>query len=303
MDTKKRNAIYIGLAALGVVIIVWFIFRETPVSVEAAASKRGPMTVTIDGEGKTRVRQKHIVTAPIAGKMSRIHLAEGDTIPHDYEITTIDPNPPLQRAPDVYDDRPSIYGAKVFAPAAGKVLRIYVKSGGMVAAGAPLIEIGDPTNIEIVLDVLSTDAPLIPPGARIIIDDQNAAEPIKARVRLVESQAMTKVSALGVEEQRVNVVGDLLTKGLRFGDNFRVDLRIVVWEAGDVLMIPASAIFRNGEEWGVFVVTGGKARLRAVKIGHLSTEYAEVLGGVDEGESVILHPPNQLTDGKRVSVQ
>ena len=122
-------------------------------------------------------------------------------------------------------------------------------------------------------------------------------------MRLVESQAMTKVSALGVEEQRVNVVGDLLTKGLRFGDNFRIDLRIVVWEAGDVLMIPASAIFRNGEEWGVFVVTGGKARLRAVKIGHLSTEYAEVLGGVDEGESVILHPPNQLTDGKRVSVQ
>lgn len=303
MDTKKRNTIYIGLAILAAALILWLMFRETPVSVETAVSKRGPMIVTIDGEGKTRVREKHIVTAPVAGRMSRIHLAEGDTIPHDYEITSIDPNPPLQRAPDAYDDRPSIYGAKVFSPAAGKVLRIHVKSGGMVAAGAPLIEIGDPNNIEIVLDVLSTDAPLIPPGARIIIDGQNAAEPIKARVRLVESQAMTKVSALGVEEQRVNVVGDLLTKGLRFGDNFRVDLRIVVWGADDVLMIPASAIFRSGEEWKVFVAASGKARLRNVKIGHLSSEYAEVLGGVDEGESVILHPPNQLIDGGRISIQ
>ena len=303
MDTKKKNAIYIGTAVLATALILWFFLRETPISVETAVSKRGAMVVTIDGEGKTRVREKHIVTAPIAGKMSRIRLAEGDTIPHDYEITVIDPNPPLQRSPDSYDDRPSIYGAKVYAPAAGKVLRIYEKSGGMVAAGAPLVEIGDPENIEIVVDVLSTEALMIPPGARMIIDNQNTAEPIKARVRLIESQAITKVSALGVEEQRVNVVGDLLTKGLRFGDNFRVDLRIVIWEASDVLMIPASAIFRNGEEWNVFVVVSGKARRREVKIGHLSAEFAEVLGGVEDGERVVLHPPNQLVDGGSVSIQ
>jgi multidrug efflux pump subunit AcrA (membrane-fusion protein) len=303
MDTKKKNAIYVGVAVLAAVLFLWYFLREAPVSVETAVSKRGPMRVTIDGEGKTRVREKHIVTAPIAGKMSRIRLAEGDTIPHDYEITVIDPNPPLQRSPDNYDDRPSIYGAKVYAPAAGKVLRIYEKSARIVAAGAPLVEIGDPNNIEIVVDILSTEALMIPPGARMIIDNQNTGEPIKARVRLIESQAITKVSALGVEEQRVNVVGDLLTKGLRFGDNFRVDLRIVVWEASDVLMIPASAIFRSGEEWNAFVVVSGKARRRAVKVGHLSSEFAEVLDGIEEGERIVLHPPNQLVDGGAVSVQ
>lgn len=303
MDTKKKKAIYIGAAGLAAVLVLWYSLRETPVSVETAISKRGPMLVTIDGEGKTRVREKHIVTAPVAGKMSRVRLAEGDMIPHDYEITVIDPNPPLQRSPDSYDDRPSIYGAKVYAPAAGKVLRIYEKSGRMVAAGTPIVEIGDPDNIEIVVDVLSTEALLIPPGARMIIDNPNTAEPIKARVRLIESQAITKVSALGVEEQRVNVVGDLQTKGLRFGDNFRVDLRIVIWEASEVLMIPASSIFRSGEDWNVFVVVSGKARLRAVKIGHLSSEFAEVLDGIEEGERVVLHPPNQLTDGGSVSIQ
>jgi multidrug efflux pump subunit AcrA (membrane-fusion protein) len=303
MDTKKKRMIYIGAAILAAVLILWFFLRETPVSVETGVSKRGPMVVTVNGEGKTRVRDKHTITAPVAGKMSRIKLTEGDNIPHDYPITEIDPNPPLQRSPDVYDERPNLYAAKVFSPVGGKVLRIFEKSGRIVAAGTPLLEIGNPDDIEIVVDILSTDAVLIPPGAPIIIENQNTSEPIKARVRLIESQAITKVSALGVEEQRVNIIGDFLSKGVRFGDNFRVDVRIVVWESDSVLTIPSSALFRSGENWSVFVVTTGKARLRSVTIGHQSADEAEVLGGLAEGDRVILHPPNQLAEGTSVASQ
>ena len=154
MDTKKKRMIYVGTAVLVSVLTLWFFLRETPVAVETAVTKRGPMLVTVDGEGKTRVRNKTTVTAPISGKMSRIRLTEGDNIPHDYPIAEIDPNPPIQRATDPNDERPNIYAAKVFAPIAGKVLRIFDKSERFVAAGAPLLEIGDPNDLEIVVDIL-----------------------------------------------------------------------------------------------------------------------------------------------------
>lgn len=303
MDTKKKKMIYIGAAVLATVLILWFFLRETPVSVETAVTKRGPMIVTVDGEGKTRVRNKHTVTAPISGKMSRIRLTEGDNIPHDYPIAEIDPNPPVQRTTNPHDDKPNIYAAKVFAPIAGKVLRIFDKSERFVAAGTPLLEIGDSEDLEIVVDILSTEAVKITPGAAILIDDTNLAEPIKARVRLIESQAITKVSALGVEEQRVNVVGVFLNKVVGFGDNFRVNVRIVVWESDDVLTIPTSALFRSGDDWNIFVVENSRAYRRTAKVGHQNAEDSEIFSGINNGEKVILHPPNQLTDGVAVNAR
>lgn len=300
MDTKKKRMIYIGAAVLAAVLILWFFLRGTPVSVETAASKRGPMIVTVDGEGKTRVRNKHIVTAPISGKMSRIRLTEGDNIPHDYPIAEIDPNPPIQRTVDPNDDHPNIYAAKVYAPIAGRVLRINEKSERFVTAGTPLIEIGYPNDLEIIVDILSTDAVKIPPGATMLIEIPDQGEPIRSRVRVIESQAATKVSALGVEEQRVNVIGEFIGKDIRYGDNFRVDVRIVVWQSEDVLTIPSSALFRSGEDWNVFVVEGGRARLRAVTVGHQNNEYSEIMSGITVGDRVILHPPSQLTDGDSV---
>ena len=296
----KKRAIYIGAAILVALLILWGIFRESPVGVETAVSKRGHMTVTVDAEGKTRVRDKFTVTAPISGMMARIKLTEGDNIPRDFPIAEIDPNPPIPRTPAAPHDYPNPYAARVFAPVSGKVLRVFDKSERFVSAGAPILELGNPENIEVLVDILSTEAVHVRPGATMLIEDEHEADPIKARVKLIESQAVTKVSALGVEEQRINVIGDFLSKNVRFGDNFRVDVRIVVWEADDVLTVPSSALFRSNEEWNIFVVEGGKARQRAITIGHQNNEETQILDGLSEGEIVILHPPNNLVEGKKV---
>jgi HlyD family secretion protein len=261
------------------------------------------MLVTVDAEGKTRVRDKFTVTAPIAGKMSRVRVIEGDNVPHEYLITEIDPNPPLPRIPDETAGRPSPYTAKVYAPASGKVLRVFEKNERMVTAGMPILEIGDPSRIEIVIDILSTQAVNVRPGALILIDAPEKGEQVKARVRLVESQAITKVSALGVEEQRVNVIGDFQSGNAGFGDNFRVDSHIVVWGADDVLTVPASALFRYKDQWSVFVIEGAKARLRNVSVGQQNAEWAQIIAGLQGGESVIMHPPSQLADGHRVEIR
>lgn len=301
IKVTRKQLVYIGAAIVFVLLAAWLLFREEGVSIETAKCRRGRMTVTVEAEGTTRARVKITVAAPISGRMARIKLAEGDHIPHDYPITEIDPNPPILRTPDKRDDMPNMYAAKVFAPIAGKVLRILQKSEGFIAAGTPLIEIGDPDNIEIVVDVLSTDAVKIPPGAPMLITNQISTEPIRARVHLIEPQATTRVSALGVEEQRVNVVGYLLSGAPKFGDNFRVDVSIVVWESQDVLTIPSSALFRIGDDWSVFVVESGRARIRTITAGRQNSEETQILDGITEGETVVLHPSSQLTDGAAVS--
>lgn len=303
MDRNKKIIIFASAAILLGLLLYWGLFWGSGVSVETAEVKRGPMTVTVEGEGKTRARIKTTITAPVSGKMSRIQLLEGDNIPHDFPITEIDPNPPVQRFPDRFDDLPNPHAAKVFSPMAGRILRIFQKSEGFVSAGTPLIEVGDPDNIEIVIDILSTEVVKIPPGAPIRISGQGSPEPVKARVQLIEPQAMTKISALGVEEQRVNVVGVFLSTPPRFGDNFRVDVSIVVWETQDTLTVPSSALFRSGADWCVFVVESRRARQRRITVGQQNAQDAQVLSGLAEGETVVLHPPNQLSDGLRVKIQ
>jgi HlyD family secretion protein len=299
LKITRRQIVYGAAALAAALLVIWMIFDTSAVSVETAVSKVGPMIETVDAEARTRVRDKQTVTAPITGKMSRIRLLEGDYLPHEYVITQIDPNPPMPRLPDEPNRQPGAYAAKVYSPANGKILRIFEKNDRVVTAGTPILEIGTPENIELVVDVLSTDALRISPGNEILIEDP-LGQTIKARVKIVESQAITKISALGVEEQRVNVIGDFLLKDLRYGDNFRVDVRIVVWEGENVLTVPSSALFRNGEEWNIFVVESGRAKRRTVNVGHQNNESAEITGGLAEGERVILHPPNQLTDGSRV---
>ncbi|MBK7935509.1 MAG: HlyD family efflux transporter periplasmic adaptor subunit [Acidobacteria bacterium] len=215
LNVSKKQMLYLAAAVVVGLILAWLLLSEESTSVEVATSRRGPMTVAVEAEGKTRARVKITVSAPVSGRMSRIKLTEGDFIPHDYPITEIDPNPPVQRTPDKRDELPNIYAARVFAPIAGKVLRIAQKSEGFVTAGTPLIEIGDPDNIEIVVDVLSTDAVKIPPGAPIMVINESSTEPLKARVHLIEPQATTKVSALGVEEQRVNVIGEFFVQSAK----------------------------------------------------------------------------------------
>jgi multidrug efflux pump subunit AcrA (membrane-fusion protein) len=289
--------------ALVVLVMFWLMFREPAVAVETAQAARGEMLVTVDGEGKTRFRDKVTVNAPVSGKMSRIKISEGDLIPKAFVITDIDPNPPTPRPPGETENRPNPYALKVYAPIGGRILRIFEKSERILPAGTPLIEIGNPDTVEIVIDVLSTEAAQIHAGSNVLITNSSSAEPLRARVRTVEPQACTKISALGVEEQRVNIVADFLTKDVYFGDNFRVDVRIIVWQSENVLKIPSSALFRSGENWNVFVVERGTAKRREVRIGHQNSSESEVLEGLGENATVILHPPNQLADGASVSGQ
>jgi HlyD family secretion protein len=189
---------------------------------------------------------------------------------------------------------------EVRSPVAGSVLRVYEESERIVAAGTPLLEVGDPRDVEIVVDVLSADAVKIRPGAPVEIEDWGGERPLEGRVRLVEPSGFTKVSALGVEEQRVNVVADFVDGAGALGDGYRVEARVVVWEAPDVLRVPGSALFRKGEAWHVFVVEGHAARLRAVEVGHRGSFEAELLGGLEPGERVVLHPSDRVQDGVRV---
>lgn len=294
-----------GSGALVLLLAAWLVFREPAVKIEAGVVRRGEMLVTVDGEGKTRVRDKFVVAAPVSGKLSRVKLKAGDVVAKDFVVAEIDPSPPERPpAPGASNDFPNIYAVKIYAPVSGRVLRVIEKDERMMGAGTPILEIGNPENLEIVVDILSGEAIGIKPGADMLIENFGAAaESLRARVRTIEPQAFTKISALGVEEQRVNIVADLLEKKARLGDNYRLDTRIVVWQGENVLKAPASAFFREGERWKVFVVEGGEARLKEVEIGHQTASETEILSGLNEDDSVILHPANQIRDGTNVESQ
>jgi HlyD family secretion protein len=194
---------------------------------------------------------------------------------------------------------------EVKAPSDGLVLRVFEENSRVVTAGTPLVEIGDPSDLEVVIDVLSRDGAAIKPGAKIDFEEWGGAEPLEGRVRLVEPAAFTKVSALGVEEQRVNVIADLVTppeQRRNLGDNFRVEARIEVWQADEVIKVPAGALFRQEEQWAAFVVVNGRAQFRRVNAGRSSGAETQVLEGLKAGEVVILYPGSRVKDGHRVKV-
>jgi HlyD family secretion protein len=186
------------------------------------------------------------------------------------------------------------------APVAGYVLRISEKSERVVTPGTPILTMGNPSKFEVVVDVLSTDAVKVKPGDSMLLEGWGGERAIRARVRTVEPEAFTKVSALGIEEQRVNVVGDFVDSPGPLGDGYRVQARIIIWESGNVLQVPASALFRRGQDWNVFVVEAGKARRRQVQVGHRNPLQAEIVQGLQESEQVILHPTNQIEEGSRI---
>ncbi|MGH7964179.1 MAG: efflux RND transporter periplasmic adaptor subunit [Candidatus Binatia bacterium] len=188
----------------------------------------------------------------------------------------------------------------VRSPVTGRVLRVTEKSVRVVTAGTPLMTVGDPTQLEVVVDILSTDAVQVQAGMPVLLEHWGGERSLRARVRTVEPAAFTKISALGVEEQRVNVIIDFVDPSGSLGDGYRVETRIIIWEQNDVVKAPASALFRHGQTWGVFVIDAGRARVRAVEVGHRNALEAEMLSGVNEGEEVVRHPSNQLEDGVRV---
>jgi HlyD family secretion protein len=194
----------------------------------------------------------------------------------------------------------------VRSPVRGRVLQVLHESERVVASGTPLIVVGDPASLEIVADFLTTDAVRIRPGAPARIERWGGAQALDARVRLVEPAAFTKISALGVEEQRVNVICDLvdLVNGAApvLGDQFRVDVRVVLW-SGTATKVPATALFTTADQWNVFALRDGRARLQRVGTGQMSDTEVEITAGLRQNETILVHPSDQIHDGVRVTAR
>ncbi|HVK94119.1 MAG TPA: efflux RND transporter periplasmic adaptor subunit [Noviherbaspirillum sp.] len=186
------------------------------------------------------------------------------------------------------------------APVDGYVLKVHEESARTINAGAPLISIGDPTQYEVVVDVLSTDAVKIKPGDTMLLEDWGGDRTLRARVRLIEPVAFTKISALGVEEQRVNVIAHPIDPLGPLGDGYRIEARIVIWSDDQALKVAGSSLFRVGDAWHVFVIENGRARERTVKLGQRNQNEAQILSGLAAGTRVIRYPNNQLQDNARV---
>jgi HlyD family secretion protein len=383
-SNRRRWLPYAG--AVGLVALIVAGLWPQPVPVETAAVITGPLRATVNEEGKTRIKQRYLVSAPIAGSLRRIPLKAGAEVQVGQTVlATIEPLPPalldsrsraldearrdsaranLQKALAAHNFAlselrryeklatqktvsaqefeaaqwretaaareksaaesalhlaeaelleypvPSETGTncprpplELKSPVTGRVLRVFEESARVVSAGAALLEIGNPDDLEVVVEVLSRDGAMIAPGTQAEFEHWGGSPPLLGRVRFVEPAAFTKVSALGVEEQRVNVVADLLTpveqrRGV--GDNFRVEARIVVWETNQTVKVPAGALFRHGPDWAVFLVTSHRAHLRLVNAGQSSGTETQILAGLQPGEQVVLYPGSRVREGQRV---
>ena len=393
--TRKRILLW-GTIGFGLLVVLALAIRPKPVASDFGRVDRGPLTVTLDHEGVTRVRDRFVVSAPVSGRVLRIELEPGDAVVAGVTVLArflpaspvpIDARTRAEsrarvrvaqaaleraraeraRAAAEFDlaevewsrvrrlaeegvaskqERDAAEGAaKVRArgveaadaaaaaalhdleaanaaliepvapgspgagalalrsPIDGVVLRRLRESEAVVGAGEPLLEVADPSGLEIVADYLSTDAVRMRPGLPVLVEQWGGARPLRGRVRRVEPSGFMKVSALGVEEQRVWVVIDITDpydQWKALGDGYRVETRVVIWEQADALRVPTSALFRHGTGWAVFVVDGGVARLRPVGIGERNGTAASVTAGLAAGASVVLHPPAAVADGVKV---
>jgi HlyD family secretion protein len=195
---------------------------------------------------------------------------------------------------------------KIISPVNGFVLNVFEENSRVVAPGTQIMEVGDPNDMEAEIELLSSDAVGVQPGATVSIEQWGGDHPLRARVTVVEPGGFTKISALGVEEQRVRVRVDFidpLPPGKFLGDRYRVEARIITWHSESVLQVPTGALFRRGGDWMTFLVDGGKARLAKADIAHNNGTAAEVTGGITKGQTVIVHPPDAVSDGHAVKAR
>ena len=394
-----RRRIFAGCIALGLAIALVYFLQPEPVRVQVAPVVRGVFQQTVSDDGKTRVREQYIVSAPIAGISSRITLKPGDAVERGTALVTLVPNlaPMLdrrtrqeleqrlgvaeaersraaaaveraratQQQATIDLERSRILFSKsvvalnrverdelafklsvrelevaefqfhvaehsvdlarvalsavtlvqdssseperivITSPVSGRILRVRHESEGSVGIGEPILELADPADLEVVVDVLTTDAVEIKPGAHASIEHWGGSRILVAAVRRVEPGGFTKVSALGVEEQRVNVILDIVSPRddwKELGDAFRVDASIVVFELADAVKVPTSALFREQDNWKLFVVAADVARERAVKVIRRGGLESAISTGVEPGEQVIIYPPAGLREGARVTI-
>lgn len=392
---RWRTRIMVGSSAAFLLALIAYAMWPAPIEADLATVVRGPLRVTVDEDGKTRIKDRFIVSAPLAGRLQRIALRAGDQVKGgETVLAVIEPKDPdlldastraqaearvkameaarkqasanldkarndykfagtdLSRLRTAFESggasrqeldaaeskerssaelvrsaqflvhvaefeleqakaaliriRPRSTGEpddtrfEIRAPIDGRVLRVFQESATVVSPGTQLLELGNTVDLEIVIDVLSADGVRISPGARVWLEHWGGSEPLPARVRLVEPGAFTKISSLGVEEQRVNVIADFegpSEKYSRLGDAYRVEARIVIWESPSVLKVTAGALFRHGDGWAVFRVVRGRARLQPVSIGHSNGLETEIIGGLSENDSVVAYPSDKVKDG------
>ncbi len=408
---RRLGIIAVGLSVLGMLV---YAMLPKPVGVDLGTVGRGPLQVTVDEDGRTRIKEQYIVSTPLSGRLMRIDLDVGDpVVAGQSAIARIQPTDPalldpraqaqsearvkaaearlkqaatgLEKAKaatdfaesevarirklrdsnaatssqvdaqelqfrtttqefraarfaediarfeleleqaallrtqgdeddeptedpghgEADDETPSDANGEflIRAPITGRVLKVFQESATVVTPGTQLVQLGDPSDLEVVVDVLSSDAVRIVPGAKARLDQWGGEDPLSATVRLVEPSGFTKISALGVEEQRVNVVlefDDPPEDRSTLGDSFRVEAHIVIWEGPHVLKVPNSALFRHEGQWAVFRINDAHARLQPVEIGHQNSLESAIVSGLDEGDRIVMHPSDQIDDGVEV---
>lgn len=395
-----RRRIGLILLTLALIAALVYGFWPQPVWVEAAVVARRPLRVTVEAEGKTRIMDRYVLSAPVAGALRRIELEVGDAIRRGQPLATMDPLPSevldprrqAQAEARVAATEASLHAAQettaaaqaeadyaklefermaalckqkcvvteaerdraesrarqtqatlrsarftvevarheveaaktalrhsaaqpggsaresviIRAPVDGQVLGRQRQSEGIVEPGAALLEVGDPHALEIAVDVLSPDAVRIRPGTPVVLERWGGEQPLEGVTRTVEPVGFTKLSALGVEEQRVWVIADLRSPAeawSRLGEGYRVEASFIVWQGEHVLQIPASALFRRGDGWAAFVIENGQARRRVVEIGQRGGLNVEIRSGLTEGEQVVTHPDDALHEGAAVRIR
>ncbi len=394
----RKHPVISTIAILIVGMLVWG-FWPQPVLVEAVEVHRAPLTITIEEEGRTRVIDRYLISAPVSGVTCRQHLKVGDEVEQGQvllnitplESQALDPRSRAHAKAEVAKAESALHAAEeqlraatvaselastelkraqlmmdkelisreqfdkarseaqsteavkrstefkvevaryeleaarttleytagsvvgepaeripVRSPIKGRVLKVVRECEGPVATGDPLLEVGDPGALEVEVDVLSADAVKIKPGMKVMFDRWGGAQPLTGKVRIIEPVGFTKVSALGVEEQRVLIISDFISPAEqwhRLGDGYRVEARFVLWHEEEVLQIPASGLFRYKDGWAVFVVENDRAIRRVVKVGQRNGLVAQVLDGVTQGEKVITHPSDEVEDTRRVTIR
>ena len=393
---KKRARLLLVACVLVAVVAAAAVLRPDPLAVDPGYAVRGPLDVTVDEDGRTRIRDRYIIAAPVTATLLRVTREVGDTVRRGEVLARLVPlSAPLldprvraetrarlaaaqavleqaraaaRRAADAatlhereaervrallargavavqqseeadvaarsaaeeaVSSRSGIQAAEaavamhratlvamqsgsagteipVASPIDGVILALRRESEGPVQAGEPLLEVGNPAALEGVIDLLTADAARVRVGAPVVLERWGGDSALRGHVRRIEPAGFTRISALGVEEQRVNVIVDLdetQVAGAGLGDGFRIEARIQLWSAPDVLTVPASATFRDGEGWAVFRVVDGRAQKRPVTLGQRTAARVEVTDGLAPGDTVIAYPGERIADGVRVKAR
>ncbi len=283
---RTKLTIALGLGLICLIAVIWVLWPKST-RVETATVMRSPYEQFIEEDGVTRAREIYTLSSIVAGNLKRVTLRAGDRVQKGDVLFEID------------WDRP----VKVRSPASGWVLRVIQESAAAVERGAPIMEVADATSLEIVVDVLTTEAVKIKAGVPVRIKGWGGTVPLQGRVRRVEPSAFKKVSALGVEEQRVNVIIDIkepYAKWEGLGNNYKVDCEIIIYRTDDALTIPTGALFRDGDNWAVYRVDGETARKQVLDIVRRNPKQAMVADGLKTGDRVILYPSDEIQDGSRI---